>query len=328
MIPESVSQLLDTHLNQVEDELKRIFTSHKPLVNEDQIQTLSRGKKLRPALLLLSHGLNRGTFGSKAIKTAAAIEILHIASLLHDDILDNADQRRGDEAMHLQLGTNAAILLGDLHFTESVKLISDQIETLEDVEFFRNYIDSAHEICRGQIREIHSVQDRSTQALKDRYFRIIEGKTGELIRFSCSAGCYLSSNKDGMAQMEKLGFHLGRAFQIIDDILDLLGTQGVFQKTMMKDLLEQRFSLPIIYALDELDEQSALHQVFFSGDKQKEVIRSAMDELLASQGIQKSFLDAKTESDKALEVLNCYSSSDPYRIALASLIHTMLDRKV
>lgn len=308
--------------------LLSLFESHQPVINKEQARVLAGGKLLRSSLLLLVNGLQNGQSDQRTIELSSSIELLHIASLLHDDIIDEADERRGAPTLHLSLGTSAAILLGDLNLVEAIKILVDHTKGPNDVEFMRSYIESAHRIVHGQIKEVHNREVKDLEGMKAKYFRVIEGKTAELIRFATGTGAYTANcSQEVIASMQQLGYHLGMAFQIIDDILDLIGTHGVYKKTMMKDLFEQRLSLPVVYALHELPNKSALHKVFNENIKAADTITMAHKELLSTHAIKLSLEDAKRHTDNALELLKAYPDSI-YKTSITELANWMLERTI
>jgi geranylgeranyl pyrophosphate synthase len=205
--------------------------------------TLMSGKKIRGLLVLLTAEAACGRVSNEAINTAAAIELLHHATLIHDDIVDNSKKRRGDETLNRKLGYEFSVLTGDYLFSKVNALIFGQ----NDMNVLRIITECVIEICEGEIEEIYN---KGNSALGEKqYLEIIRKKTAALIRASCEAGAASAGVKHRMKDLAEFGTYLGMAFQIKDDILDMTSSSRKLGKPAGSDIKEGKATLPYILAL-------------------------------------------------------------------------------
>lgn len=177
------------------------------------------GKRLRPALVLLSARLG-SSIKPKVIDLAAAIELIHTATLIHDDIIDRAEKRRSQKSVNIKYGRDAAILFGDFLYSKAFELIA----SLNSVPIIMLLLKNAGTICRGEIEQLHKPQN-SIMKIND-YLKIIEEKTASLFATCCEAGAILSgSSGKNILALKQYGHNLGMGFQIIDDYLDMAGDE-------------------------------------------------------------------------------------------------------
>lgn len=199
-----------------------------------------RGKRVRPALLLLSGKACGGTTPEHAT-LAAVVEMIHTATLVHDDILDEAIVRRHTATVNTEWGNETAVLLGDYLFTHAFHLAA----SVESTQACRWIGRATNRVCEG---EMHQVHNRGNLDLdEENYLAIIRGKTAELTAVSCRLGAYYSgASPELVDRLETFGRELGVAFQIADDLLDLCGEERVTGKSLGTDLIKQKLTLPII----------------------------------------------------------------------------------
>jgi octaprenyl-diphosphate synthase len=200
-----------------------------------------RGKRLRPALLLLT-AQACGSVRPAHHLLAAVVEMIHTATLVHDDVLDSASTRRHVATVNASWGNQASILLGDYLFTHAFHLSS----MLGDVRACRIIGDATNRVCCG---ELHQVTERGNLDLgEDAYFSMIDGKTAELTSCACRLGAmYADSTHDIVEGMARFGRNLGLAFQIADDLLDLVGEERAAGKSLGTDLDQKKLTLPLIH---------------------------------------------------------------------------------
>lgn len=203
----------------------------------------SNGKMLRPAFLLLA-----ASFGApdaaKVRRLGAAIEMLHMATLVHDDIIDEAAVRRGIQTLHSRSGSRAAVLIGDWLFAASFSLVSE----IADMENARGIARMVSRICSSEIRQ--SAERFSVNPSVRRYLRTIAGKTALLFSLSFALGARESGAPPEVCQtLRRLGYSLGMGFQIIDDILDFEGSVAETGKPAGSDLAQGIFTLPVVLGL-------------------------------------------------------------------------------
>ncbi|SKC41624.1 polyprenyl synthetase family protein [Maledivibacter halophilus] len=212
------------------------------------------GKMLRPAFLLLSGKF--GDYDSKKMHNlAAVIEMLHIATLIHDDIIDDSKLRRGVDTIQSKYGKEYAVYIGDFLFCQCITMLSKYDYTTENL---REISKTISRICMSEISQYHLRYAKNMNIRK--YIRIISGKTAALFAICFYAGAREANCNEAMQKLlGKIGYHIGMAFQIIDDLLDYRGDTRVLGKNALKDLKRGYYTLPLIYAL--------------KNDKEKEILK-------------------------------------------------------
>jgi octaprenyl-diphosphate synthase len=224
-----------------------------------------RGKRLRPALLLLTaHACGRVVRAHHIL--GAVVEMIHTATLVHDDVLDNATIRRHVSTINAGWGNQASILLGDYLFTHAFHLSS----TLDDVRACRIIGEATNRLCAG---ELHQICERGNLELGEaEYFDIIDAKTAELTSCCCRLGAlYSEMDDDTVERLASYGRNLGIAFQIADDLLDLVGEERSTGKSLGTDLEQQKLTLPLIRLLSRGSEEevSRYRQILNSPENHK-----------------------------------------------------------
>jgi octaprenyl-diphosphate synthase len=251
VVPENLRALyapITQPLAETEDLLRRELSSDNPFV--DQLAKHGfrlGGKRLRPALVLLS-AQACGDIRPEHLTLAAMSELIHTATLVHDDVLDEATIRRHLDTINARWNNEASILLGDYLFARAMCLAS----SLDDVFACRVISESARRMCGGELRQIES---RGNYALTESdYFEIIAGKTAALTACCCKLGShYAGANSDVCSAFDRYGHNLGMAFQIADDVLDLSGNEEIVGKSLGTDLVKQKATLPLIRLLQMAD---------------------------------------------------------------------------
>jgi geranylgeranyl pyrophosphate synthase len=200
------------------------------------------GKRLRPALVLLGGAAGPSPNRPALIDTAAAVELIHTATLIHDDIIDQSPLRRSQPAFHHRWGTERAVLMGDYLYATAFRLVSRlRLPYLTDV-----LSDVCQQLCRGELREVEARE--RTDVTEAEYFAIVDDKTASLIRGCCASGAYLGGcPRQTARRLIAFGVNFGLAFQIIDDCLDLTGDHRQLGKAVLRDVDKGTLSLPIIY---------------------------------------------------------------------------------
>lgn len=289
-----------------------------------------RGKHLRPTLLLLSAraGLKspEAVLEERVIAAAVSVEIIHVGSLIHDDIVDKAPVRRGMPTINASRGYEMAMLIGDLQFIEASRLFSSFIRAESDIQLMRRFLDTGYTTCRGQIDELLSERVHDTQALVQRYYRIVDRKTGQLIAFCCEAGARLAdAMPTTIGSLKRFGTLLGRAFQVMDDVLDVVRSTEDAGKQRMTDLAQGRLSLPIVYAMDEAAADDPLRRLLDGEPLPESLLQPTADRLRRGNGWIRAYSDARAIVAKALANLELIPDSI-YRQTLASLANHLVDQ--
>jgi len=247
-------------LRQVEEVLRRELRSQYPFVDELARHSFHLGgKRLRPALVLLA-AKACGAVKPDHLVLAAVMEMIHTATLVHDDVLDQASLRRHLATVNARWGNETSVLLGDYLFTHSFYLAS----TLETTFACQTIGRATNTVCEGELRQIESRGDYSLT--EEDYLSIIEAKTAELCACCCRLGAhYAGASPEVEEALTEFGHCLGIAFQIVDDLLDVQGDEVTTGKSLGTDLEQRKPTLPLIRLLSQVDE------------KQRAVIVAALD---------------------------------------------------
>ncbi len=219
------------------------------------------GKRLRPALLLFAA---RGCdyTGERAIALGAAVELIHTASLIHDDVVDGADVRRGVPTANSSLDNKRSVLLGDCVYTIAVEMVAAD----GDLDIIRSMASTAAKMARGEM--IQTLCRNGAGVSEKDYLDIIATKTAALISCCCRVGALLGESRNGEVEsLSEYGRNLGMAFQITDDLLDFAGDERLMGKALGNDIREGRLTLPFIRAMAEADPRDSewMKGVFRSG---------------------------------------------------------------
>lgn len=230
----------------LENFFKQRINSKVPLVTNAISYIIDNGgKRLRPILTILSARL-AGYQGERAISVGAAIEMMHTASLLHDDVMDNAEIRRGQTSANQKWGNLVSVLVGDYLYCQAMDILVEN----GDLDILRSVTDAISLTTEGQIHEI--TKTHQVEMNYEEYLEVITGKTAELIAASSHAGGILGQLTDDLAeQLKNYGLYLGIAFQLMDDILDYVADEKMFGKACGVDLREGKLTLPLIITLEK-----------------------------------------------------------------------------
>jgi octaprenyl-diphosphate synthase len=277
-VPENLRALyapVVEELNEAEDLLRRELSSEHPFVDRLVKHGFRLGgKRLRPALVLLSAQASGGIRPAH-VPLAAMAELIHTATLVHDDVLDEAAIRRHLDTVNARWDNEASILLGDYLFAQAMCLAS----SLDDVFACRVVCESARRMCEGELKQIES---RGNYNLSETdYFEIIAGKTAALTACCCRLGAHYAGADPAVCEaLARYGHDLGVAFQIADDVLDLSGNEAVVGKSLGTDLSKQKATLPLIRLLDTVsaDDRAALLSVLScSGNHHRDALGPWLD---------------------------------------------------
>ncbi|WP_033829131.1 polyprenyl synthetase family protein [Bacillus andreraoultii] len=307
-----VLELIDTNIRVRDKTIEKIV---KDLVH-------SGGKMLRPAYSLLCSSIGPEQDKEKAIAIAAAIECLHMATLVHDDVIDEAETRHGIATIHSFKGNKYAIYAGDYLFSLTFNLLSKHANSLADLEFNAKGMEK---ILIGELEQLNS-RYIEPNSVKD-YLSRISGKTAQLFAVSCYSGAVISKASRKMAiNARNMGHYLGMAFQIIDDILDYKSDNKTLGKPVMHDIQQGIYTLPFIYATKE--NRTAFKPYIEKRDKlTNNDLTSIFNLIKEYQGIEKSFDLAKKYTKKALNELEKLPQGE-YKTTLRNLTNYLLNRKM
>ena len=277
------------------------------------------GKRMRPLIALLSAKTAKYD-GTRHIDVAVIIELIHTATLLHDDVVDASKMRRGRETANLVWGNQASVLVGDFLYSRAFQMMVD----LQNMRIFEILADATNTIAEGEVMQLVSCHDPNTT--EERYLTTIHNKTAKLFEAAAILGVVIAEG-NGAAEnaMAAYGRHIGTAFQLVDDALDYSASPAQLGKNIGDDLAEGKPTLPLLYAM------------WHGSDSQAAIVRDAIenggldriDEIsttIESTGaITYTFARAKAEADKALTALKDIPKS-PYRDALEALVDLAVNR--
>ncbi|HEY2800094.1 MAG TPA: polyprenyl synthetase family protein [Chthoniobacterales bacterium] len=202
------------------------------------------GKRLRPLLALLSGGAT-GSLGAEHLELAVIVELIHLATLVHDDIMDDAERRRGQPTVNARWGNSLSVLLGDVLFAHALNLATD----FDDTRISRTIARTATEVCSGEM--IQTQRRFDLQLSREEYFRIIAMKTGSLFACAAELGAVINGAPGEIVrQLKNYGAQIGTAYQIYDDCLDIAGDEAETGKTLGTDLRKGKLTLPVLTLLE------------------------------------------------------------------------------
>lgn len=245
--------IIQTEFRQFEEHFALALRSDNPLLSEvlDYIHA-KRGKQLRPILVLLSAGMCRG-ITTKTIETATALELMHTASLVHDDVVDNSPMRRGDKAVQEQWTNKIAVLVGDYMLSKVIEMLSD----VRNITILKIVSDMSAALTSGELLQLHAGE--SMWISEEQYLRIIKHKTAYLFAACSEAGAASSgATARQLTAMRQFGMYLGLCFQLKDDVFDFSDIEDLGKPTM-NDIRDGKATLPIIKALQRASKEEANH---------------------------------------------------------------------
>ncbi len=257
---------------------------------------LGGGKRIRPALAILSGQV----FVPSSVpfyKLAAAVEMLHTATLIHDDVVDESPTRRGRKTLHTMWPTGATVLAGDYLMAMAVSLVAE----LERPRALKVLADTLCAMCAGEIRQmlatVGGYRDRET------YFRHIGAKTASLCAAATEmAGILVGADEAHVSALRRFGWELGIAFQIVDDVLDFVGDEAQLGKPAGSDLGHGVATLPVVHYLETAGDDSVVGGVL-SGERDEARVRAAVDAIRASGAIETSLAEAAAASSRGQDAL-------------------------
>ena len=275
-----------------------------------------RGKRLRPMLVLLAGHAAGGVTRTHHI-LGAVVEMIHTATLVHDDVLDAADTRRHGSTVNATWGNHASILLGDMLFSAAFRLCATV-----DAAACEIIGETTNCVCAGELQQVTAAGRLDLSEAE--YFEIIEGKTGVLTACATRLGArYAGASPANERHMAAYGHHLGMAFQVADDVLDLRGDEQTVGKTLGTDLAQRKMTLPVIRYLNSLSE----------ADERRVTARLAthahdaeiLEDVIASGAVESAQLQAEAMIDEATKALGHLPAS-PYRTALEQVARWAVSR--
>jgi len=313
--------ILREELEIFEGTFKEAVKSQIPLLDRIMQFIVNRkGKQMRPMFVLLSAKLC-GPVNESAYRAASLVELLHTATLVHDDVVDESLERRGFFSTYALWKTKISVLVGDYLLSKGLKLSLDNA----DFRVLQLLSDAVQKMSEGELLQMEKA--RSLNLSESVYFEIIRNKTASLLASSCAAGAFASSRDEVLTEKMRLfGEKVGIAFQIKDDLFDY-GTENVGKPTG-NDIKEKKLTLPLIYALNNLDRATRREMIYIIKNRNKdaEKVQYVIKKVAEAGGIKYAAARMDAYRDEALAILHEFEDSDA-RKGLEELVRYTTDRK-
>ena len=285
-----VARVVQRHLDEVETQITQQVAAFDPAIEGYVTYAIgSRGKRLRPLLALLSGGAT-GAVTTGHVDLAVIVELIHVATLVHDDIMDEAERRRSQPTVNARWGNSLSVLLGDCLFAQALNLSTN----FDNAEISRAIARAAKDVCSGEI--IQTQRRFDLHLAIDDYLRIIKMKTGSLFAVAAELGATINgAGPDAIHAMKAFGLKFGAAYQIYDDCLDIAGSENATGKTLGTDLRKGKMTLPVLTLLQNtpaIDREHCCELIL--GGRSSEI--AALLKMASADGALSASLDAGQES--------------------------------
>jgi octaprenyl-diphosphate synthase len=317
---EDIRSLVDADMSAVDRLIHEQLLSDVALINQlGNYLVNSGGKRLRPTLVLLSASAC-GYQGQHHINLATIVEFIHTATLLHDDVVDESDLRRGRDTANALWGNAASVLVGDFLYSRSFQMMV----SVENMRVMRIMADTTNTIAEGEVMQLLNVRDPDTS--EARYIEVIQCKTAKLFEAAARLGAVLAEQPEQWEQgLARYGMHLGTAFQLIDDVLDYSADAGEIGKNIGDDLAEGKPTLPLIHAMREGSnaQRTLIREAIEQGGLDRiDDVRAAIE---STGAIQYTSRLAREEARKAVAAIAQLPES-PFKSALVGLAEFSANR--
>ena len=321
MQPHQLNPAIEPQFEAVNDYIINHLGSNVPLVEKiGHYIVESGGKRIRPLLVLLAANV-AGYKGKEHISLAAIIEFIHTATLLHDDVVDNSDLRRGKDTANAKWGNAPSVLVGDFLYSRAVQIMVE-IGSMEIMSVISN---ATNVIAEGEVLQLLNTKNPDTT--EDAYMQVILGKTAMLFEAATEAGAILANSSASEREALRLyGLHLGTAFQLIDDVMDYLSTAEEMGKNVGDDLAEGKATLPLIHAMRAGTEEQRLlvRQAIRKGGLDD--LQPIMDIVKETGAIEYTQQKAQTEADSAIAALTALPDNS-FKDTLIQIANIAVKRK-
>lgn len=315
------TNIIKEELSVFEKKFEEAVKSNTPLLDRIMKFIIKRkGKQIRPMFVFLSAKLH-GEVNEATYRAAALVELLHTATLVHDDVVDESLERRGFFSINAVWKNKIAVLVGDYLLSKGLLLSTSN----DDFEHLHILSDAVKKMSEGELMQLE--KSRKLNVSEDIYFEIIKNKTASLLSSACGVGAYSTSKDLNITnEMKSFGEKIGIAFQIKDDLFDY-GSEKIGKPTG-NDIKEKKLTLPIIYTLNKVDKSTRRKLIYILKNENKTAagIKFVIDKVTESGGL--TYAEQKMENyrDDAIEILNRFNPG-PVRDALEDLVRYTTDRK-
>jgi octaprenyl-diphosphate synthase len=318
---EFIKNIIGEELNTFEKKFAESVKSQTPLLDRIMKYIIKRkGKQLRPMFVFLSAKLH-GPINESTYRAAALVELLHTATLVHDDVVDESLERRGFFSVNAIWKNKIAVLVGDYLLSKGLLLSTDN----KDFEHLQILSQAVKQMSEGELLQIE--KSRNLNLKEDIYFEIIRNKTASLLSSACAVGAWSTcKNEEISGKMKLFGEKVGIAFQIKDDLFDY-GKEDVGKPTG-NDIKEKKLTLPLIYTLNKVSTSKRRELIYIikNENKNSQKVRLVIDTVVASGGIDYAAEKMTSYRDEALAILHQFEDNE-VRKALEELVRYTTDRK-
>ena len=316
-----VKNIIGQELKTFENKFSDAVRSNTALLDRIMKYIIKRkGKQLRPRFVLLSARLH-GDINESTYRAAALVELLHTATLVHDDVVDESFERRGFFSINAMWKNKIAVLVGDYLLSKGLLLSTSN----DDFEHLHILSEAVKQMSEGELLQME--KSRKLNLDESIYFEIIRNKTASLLSSACAVGAYSTTKDKSIAnQMKEFGEKVGIAFQIKDDLFDY-GKADIGKPTG-NDIKEKKLTLPLIYTLNKTDKNTRKELIYIikNENKEKDKVQHVIDVVIKEGGIKYAEEKMFLYRDEALAILRSFPES-PVRNALEELVRFTTDRK-
>ena len=316
-----VKDIIGIELGTFEKKFAEAVRSQTPMLDRIMKYIIKRkGKQMRPMFVFLSAKLN-GEINESTYRAAALVELLHTATLVHDDVVDESLERRGFFSINAVWKNKIAVLVGDYLLSKGLLLSTSN----EDFMHLHIVSEAVKQMSEGELLQME--KSRKLNLDEDIYFEIIKNKTASLLSSACGVGAYSTSKDETITEKMKLfGQKVGIAFQIKDDLFDY-GSEDIGKPTG-NDIKEKKLTLPLIYTLNKVDKNTKKRIIYIlkNENKNKESVKFVINSVIQNGGIRYAENKMNAYRDEALEILYQFDES-PVRKGLEELVRYTTDRK-
>ena len=315
------TQPIKADLDDFDQKLHDHLRGDSPLITSIAQHLLrTKGKRIRPAFLFLSSRA-ADNFTENTVDCSLAIELIHTATLLHDDVVDESDLRRGQETVNSQWTNLISVLMGDYLFAKAFRIMVEP----ESVELMRAVAKATERVSVGELRQIEETGNYSLS--EEEYLTIIADKTASLFNISCEVGPILgNSSKRERQKFSQFGEKIGIAFQIADDLLDFTGDPAVTGKEPGNDVITGKLTLPLIYALKKVGKNSQKEIInYLQKSKESVNFKKVYKFVRENGGIEYAYQRAQQIGEEGLEAVSSLEMSE-YRDCLVNMVQFTIAR--
>ncbi|MDG1451536.1 MAG: polyprenyl synthetase family protein [Polaribacter sp.] len=321
---EQIKQPIISEIELFEEKFKGAMLSKVPLLNRITYYIVRRkGKQMRPMFVfLVAKMVSDGGFDERTYRGASVVELIHTATLVHDDVVDESNRRRGFFSLNAIWKNKIAVLVGDFLLSKGLLLSIDN----EDFDLLKLISIAVREMSEGELLQIEKA--RKLDIIEEVYFDIIRKKTATLIAACCGIGAAsVGANKDTVQQMRKFGEYIGMAFQIKDDLFDYY--DGKIGKPTGIDIKEKKMTLPLIYTLNTCSskEKSWLINSIKKHNRDKKRVKEVIAFVKENGGIEYTTSKMNDYKNKAIAILENYPASE-YKTSLIRMIDYVVEREI